>query len=174
VGQVVGGQYRGGVTFEVAGVFGGDGEDDLGAGVGGDPLPQVGRELGEVLVGHGHAEPVGAGLGQHVFERVGQVQEVLRLVDVQAGVGPGGLGDAGPAGRGLPGARDDERAGQLRGLLTEDPFGQPGQAQPAVVQDGGHVEGGRPGGDGLPGEPAEQERAEFVHQRADGVRPGGH
>ena len=116
------------------------------------PCRRSGGELGEVLVGHGDRQPVGAGLGQHVFQRVGQVQEVLRLVDVQAGVGPGGLGDAGAAGGGLPGAGDDEGADQLGGFLAEDAFGQPGQAQPAVVEDVGHVEGGRPGGDGLPGE----------------------
>src|SRR5580693_5084562 len=63
VGQVVGGQHGGGVVFEVPGVFGADGEDDLGAGVGADALAQVRGELGEVLVRHGDGEPVGAGFG---------------------------------------------------------------------------------------------------------------
>ena len=94
----MGGQHGGGVVFQVPGVLGGDAEDDLGAGVGADALAQVRGELGEVLVRHGHRQPVGAGFGQHVFQRVGQVQEVLALVDVQAGVGAGGLGQPGAAG----------------------------------------------------------------------------
>ena len=49
-----------------------------------------------MLVGEDHREPVAAGLGQHLVERVGQVQEVLALVDVQAGVDAGGLAQPGP------------------------------------------------------------------------------
>ena len=64
-----------------------------------DALAQVRGELGEVLVRHGDGEPVGAGLGQHVFQRVGQVQEVLALVDVQAGVRAGVPRAAGRGGR---------------------------------------------------------------------------
>jgi hypothetical protein len=159
------------VVLQVPGVLRRHAEDDLGAGVGADALAQVRRELGEVLVRHGHREPVGPGLGQHVFQRVGQVQEVLALIDVQAGVGAGGLGQPGAAGRGLPGPGDDEGADELRGFLAQDALGQPGQAQPATVEDPGHVEGGRPGRDRLLGEPAEQERAELIHQRPDGCCP---
>ena len=136
-----------------------------------DALAQVRGELGEVLVGHGDREPVRPGFGEHVFQRVGQVEEVLALVDVQAGVRARGLGQPGAPGGGLPGAGDDERADELRGLLAEDALGQPCQAQPAVVEDLAHVEGGRAGRDRLLGEPAEQERAELVHQRPDRSPP---
>ena len=64
-----------------------------------DALAQVRGELGEVLVRHGDREPVGAGFGEHVFQRVGQVQEVLALVDVQAGVRRGRARAAGRGGR---------------------------------------------------------------------------
>ena len=56
-------------------------------GVGADSFPQVRGELGEILVGHHHRQPVGAGLGEHVLQRVGEVEEVLALVDKQAGIG---------------------------------------------------------------------------------------
>ena len=85
----------------------------------------------------------------------------------------GVLGDAGAAGGGLPGRGDQERPDELGGFLAEGAFGQPGQAQPAVVEDAGHGEGGRPGGDGVAGEGAEQERPELVHQRPDRVRAAG-
>ena len=93
------------------------------------PSRRSGGELGEVLVGHDDGQPVGAGLGEHVLQRVGQVQEVLALVDVQGGVGPGVLGEPGAAGGGLPGPGDQERPDQLRGLLAQGALGQPGQQQ---------------------------------------------
>jgi hypothetical protein len=72
------------------------------------PAARSRGELGEVLVGHGDGQPVGAGFGEEVFQRVGQVQEVLALVDVQARIRPLLLGDAGAAGRGLPRGGDEE------------------------------------------------------------------
>ena len=102
------------------------------------PCAQVGGELGEVLVGHGDRQPVGAGLGEHVFQRVGQVEEVLAFVDVQARVRRADAGGGGRGGRRPARSGDDERPDELRGFLAEDAFGQPGQAQPAVVEDLGH------------------------------------
>jgi hypothetical protein len=53
------------------------------------------------------------------------------------------------------------------GFLPQNALGQPGQAQPAAVEDPGHVEGGRAGRDRGVRELAEQERPELVHQRPD-------
>jgi hypothetical protein len=134
------------------------------------PAARSRGELGEVLVGHGDGQPVGAGFGEEVFQRVGQGEEVLAFVDVQARVGALMRGDASAAGGGLPGRGDDERPGELGGFLAEGAFGEAGQAQAAVVENLGEGEGGGPGGDGLAGEGAEQERPQLVHQRADRVR----
>ena len=170
----MGGQLGGGVAFEVAGVFGADGEDDLGAGVRGDPLPQVGGELGEVLVGHGDRQPVGAGLGEHVFQRVGQVEEVLALVDVQAGVGPGGARGCGRGGR---------RPARCAATMNEPtswavssprmPLGSRARHSPPWSRTPVMSKVDGPAAMACAGEAAEQERAELVHQRADGVRAGG-
>ena len=79
----------------------------------------------------------------------------------------------GAAGRGLPRRGDQERPDELRGFLAEGAFGQPSQAQPAVVEHAAHGEGGRAGGDGLAGETPEQERPQLVHQRPDRMSAAG-
>ena len=83
-------------------------------------------------MGEDHREPVAAGLGQHLVEAARQVQEVLALVDDQAGVDPGRLAEPGPVRGGLPHLGHDEAAEQPGGLLAEDALGDPNQADAAV------------------------------------------
>ncbi|MEV8064371.1 hypothetical protein AB0P37_50435 [Streptomyces antimycoticus] len=59
------------------------------------PFAQVAWELGEVLVGQGHGQPVAAGFGEHVLQRVGQGEEVVRLVHVQGRIDALVFGGAG-------------------------------------------------------------------------------
>src|SRR2546430_1235425 len=82
-------------------------------------VTQVAGELGEVLVGQGEGEPVLAGLGEYVIEAVGQVEEVVGLVDIEGRVAAALFGLAGPQGSGLPGLGENEGAEQLAGLLPE-------------------------------------------------------
>ena len=119
VGEVVIGQPGCGVAGQVAGVLRGGVEEDLAAGVGGHALPQLAGKLAEVLVGQGHRDPESACLGEHVLDRVRQVQEVVALVDHQRRVPALALRGAGPCGGGLPGARDHQRPDQPGGLLAE-------------------------------------------------------
>ncbi|WP_245997497.1 hypothetical protein [Streptomyces armeniacus] len=128
--------------------------------------------MGQVLVGQEHREAVAAGLGEHVLQRVGEGEEVVRFVDVEGGVDALRFGGTGAGRGGLPDAGDQERAEQPGGLLAQGAFGQSGQ-EDAAVQNVGQVEGGVAGGDGAAGEVAEQEGAELVHDRSDHGGPGG-
>ncbi|KOG55378.1 hypothetical protein ADK76_21485, partial [Streptomyces griseoflavus] len=109
--QVVLVQARGGVAGPKVGVLGGDIEEDLRAGVGADGLFEVVRELAEVLVGQSEREAVAAGLGEQHLQRVGQMEKVVRLVQIQGGVRALGGWAAGAAGggraRGGRGARGE-------------------------------------------------------------------
>ena len=122
VGQVVLVEFGQGVPGEVAGVFGVDGEVDLGAGVRGDRGLGLAGELGEVLVGQDEAEPEAAGFGEHVVDAAGQVEEVVAFVDVQGGVAASVFGMRGAGDGGLPGPGHDQGAEDPGGVLPEDPL----------------------------------------------------
>jgi len=172
VGQVVRGQLGCDVPLQGPGVFGGEIEQQLAAGVGRDAFAEVAGQLRQMLVGQHEGEPVAAGFGEHLIERSGQGEEVLAFIDVEGGVDPGLLTLPGPVRGCLPDLGNDERAEQPGGVLPEDAFGNPGQQQPAV-QDGCHVEAGRCRGDGAADVVAEQERSQLVQQRADDLGSGG-
>lgn len=61
---------RRGVVWRASsrGVVGGGGEEDFGAGVGGDAVAEVAGELAEVLVGEGDGDAEAVGFGENVFE----------------------------------------------------------------------------------------------------------
>src|SRR5205823_1196106 len=139
----------------------------------GDPLGQLAAELGQVLVREDHREPVAAGLGEHLLQRVGQVQEVLALVDDEGCVAAAVFGGAGAGGGGLPGGGHDQRADQPAGVGAEHSFGEPGQQQPAAVEDVGEVDGGGSGGDGVADERPQQQRPQLVQQRGGVGGAGG-
>ena len=65
-----------------------------------------------MLVGKAEREPVAARLREHLLERRRQVEVVVHLVHVQRTVRSGLFGLAGAGERGLPDARDHERAEQ--------------------------------------------------------------
>ena len=153
------------MAAEGVGVLGGHGEPDLGPGIRTDRVAQLPRELGEVLVGEDEAEAVAVGFGEELFEAAGQVQEVLAFVDIQRAVDPGGLSQAGPVGGGLPDGGDDEAAEEAGGVVAEEAFGDPHQADPAV-EDRAHVDAGASSADDLAGEVAQQEGPELVHEGA--------
>ncbi len=85
-----------------AGVFRRAGEQDLRAGVRRHPVAHVRAELAEVLVGQHQGQPVAAGLGEHVVQRMRQGQEVLALIQEHRRVAAGGPPGPGPVGGGLP------------------------------------------------------------------------
>ena len=106
----------------------------------------------------GQRQVVAAGFGEHVADGPGQVQHVVRLVDVRRAVPAVGFGEGGAGGGGLPHRREHERAHQLGGVLTQLALGQPGDEDPAV-QDPAHVEAGLGDAEGGADEVAQQERA---------------
>ena len=83
------------------------------------------------------------------------------------------LGAVRAGGGGLPGLGEDQGADQAGGLLPEDAFRDPHQQHPAVVEHGGEVDGGGSAAQQLPGERAQQQRAQLVQQRCGHLRPRG-
>ena len=88
VGEVVRGQLRGDVALEAPGVLRRAVEDDLGARVRRDRIAELLAELAERLMREHEAESVAAGLGEHVGEAAGKSEEVLALVEIEAGETP--------------------------------------------------------------------------------------
>ena len=84
MGEFLGQQFRVGVA---------DAKSDHGAGVAEHGLPDFGRELVEVLVGEGQAQPILAGFGQNRRKAVGC--EVVEFVNEQIEVAAIGFGRVG-------------------------------------------------------------------------------
>jgi hypothetical protein len=151
-------------------VLGRDREHQLVAGVGADRLAQLPGELAQVLVGQAQRQPVLARLRQRLIEADRQVQKIVRLVRVCAGVAAGGLPHPGAVGRRLPHLRQHEAAEQPAGLLPQQPLGHTSQQHPALVEQPVQVEAGGAAGDHAVDERAQEERAELVEHRADRLR----
>ena len=140
--QVFLGQVGADVFGTALGVVRAEGEEDLVARVGVDRFGHGPRQLVQMLMGQHQRQAIATRLGQHVFQADGQVQEVVRLVDIDRRVQPLFLGDLGPAGGGLPQRRQQQqRAHQAAGVFAEQSLGQAGQ-QDAAVKDVGRVEAG--------------------------------
>lgn len=119
------------VSFEQPRVLGGDVEEHLAAGVGGDCFAQLGAELVEVLVGRDDRQAVPASLGEHVAGADRLVEEVLELVHDQCAVRS--LPAATGAGaQGLPEPGDEQGAEQACALLTDRALGQAHEQNPTA------------------------------------------
>ena len=105
-------------------------------------LSQLPRELAEMLVGTDDRQAVTPCLGQQVLEAPRQGQEVVALVDVEAGVAARGLAGPGSRRDRLPHLGHHERAEDPRRLVAQDPLRHPHEQQTAVEDVGGHVEAG--------------------------------
>jgi hypothetical protein len=147
VGQVVFVEFGQCMPGELVGVFGGAGEEDLVAGVGGEGQDGLAGELGQVLVRQHEGEPVAAGLGEHVADGPGEVEDVVGFVDDDGRVPAPVFGQAGAGGGGLPHRRQDEGGHQPGGVLAELSFGEAGDQDPAV-EHCAHVERGGGGAEG--------------------------
>jgi hypothetical protein len=92
-------------------------------------------------MGEDHAEVQAAGFGEHVFYRIGEIEEVLELVEVQGGVPALGFREASAGGGRLPDLRGQHAAEESGGVVAEDALGEPREYDPVRVDRGFEVEG---------------------------------
>ena len=172
MGQVVGRQLGVDVAFQEPGVLGGAAEVDLGPRVRRQRVVEFAGELAQVLVGQDQRQPVPAGLGEELFEPVGQGEEVLALIHIQTRRGAQGLAGAGPGGGGLPHPGDHKAAQQPGGVIAQQPLGHPDQADP-TIQHRTHVEARGGGADHITHKGAQEEGAQAGHDRPHQLGLGG-